>query len=398
MSTQSKFNALDLLARIRTANASANASSSSESKSGHLLGDNSESPPSSNSKRNNRPGASPASVSGSGYLASSNFPSPVMAEVKSFGLEHHSDRNEVQKINMNSPVFSAARDSAAHGSYTPMMGNYDSHQQHYDSQQQNIRSVPNTIRYAESQNSNQNSDSLDSFQNKNQKSDQKFSVQYFSGSPPAIGKNVLSELCQKDSITNVIPTSEFSSRNYRNRYEFQDENSRNDAVFSKSLLEYDPNDNIQMKNIPSKINNQNNLLNNSFNYSGRDSNNSSGSMSNSAARRIEIVNENSMQFSPILSEKRNHALYNKSNKYIDAKRNINENSDFDSSNTQIMTVYKNLPFTDDVYAELQKLKTENLELTQRNKMLLIEKRKSEISAAECKTKNEDIIANLRCKY
>lgn len=347
MSTQSKFNALELLARIRAANATP----SSESKSNGQVSDDN------NLTRNSH---------------GNNFQKGIDAAALFGG-----NSNSARDTNFN-PVNSFAAKNI-HGSYANNM--------HSDIPSEHV--IPSI--YDRTKN--------DSFAAP--RNNQNNNMEYLSRNRSDIGNNnyqtqnlgydnvfLNNGNNQNGRFTNIeqqpSPSAALQgigNNSYRNVYDLDDDFIGSNDTDQIDVIQYNnPNNNHRTNqsdnnNNPDNNNNANNNANNSIYHNSR-YNDTAGSDEESLALCDSSSN----------------------NRSIDIRRNFNANRDFDSSNFSDAIVPKNSPFTEELYEELHRLRLENIQLTKKNKSLILEKNDVEKSAHENKTKNEDIIATLRCKY
>ena len=182
-------------------------------------------------------------------------------------------------------------------------------------------------------------------------------------------------------------------------------NSHNNIHKNSNSNDNDNNDsyNNSNNNCNKKINNRNNNDNN--NNSNSDKNNINNNYNfddnNNNIDNYYGIDDNNDNYFVREKEHRNNFHMEdeieRNSKYSNDTPNLLQIRDFDSPhNFSTSTVVTKSNYHDDLYDEINKLKNENTRLQKLNKNLTIAKIEFEISAQESKKKNEDIISNLRC--
>jgi hypothetical protein len=439
MSTQSKFNALELLSRIRAANATA----SSESKSYNQPNIMTLSPELSNfqnivqtasplkGKSKNTTNANSyqpddsvkrkGSIRSRGNLSRSidafrDIPSPDVTgrfSLDDTRRESSSAKRRESKNKNFENSYQDQVDSYGNAEYSKQMQNVPQHLL----QNQNV-TVPKNIHQDQNQDQYEN-------ESKNQHKNENDYI-----SSPKHSKERLEDSLQQNNqnvvhnSTNVPPHTGLN-RSFRDTYDTDDNygtgefgnilHSAQNHVFEQNISNYHSNSNSGCYSNNNNLNNHNNSIkknsNNSnnnninnnddvnnynYNYSDDNGNNMSNNSNNNTSIGSNGKYNNRYAMSPCSDD--SFAMINGNrnnlNGSMEIKRNFNSNRDFEYINSAEIVV-KNSPFTDELYNELNKLTLENESLKKKNKILQNQKNEIEKVALENKIKNDDIITKLR---
>jgi hypothetical protein len=439
MSTQSKFNALELLSRIRAANATA----SSEGKSYNQPNIMTSSPELSNfqntdksasplkGKNKNTTNASSyqpddsvkrkGSIRSRGNLSRSidafrDIPSPNVTgrfSLDDTRRESSSAKRRESKNKNFEYSYQDQVDSYGNAEYSKQMQNVPQHLL----QNQNVN-VPKNIYQDQNQDQYENEK-----KNQNQNKDENDYI-----SSPKHRKGRLEDSLQQNNqnvlqnSTNVPPHTGLN-RSFKDIYDTDDNygtgefgnvfHSAQNHGFDQNISDYHSNSNSGYYSNNNNLNNHNNSIkeycknnnNNSINsnndvnknnYSDDNGNNISNNSYNNTSIGSNGKYNNRYAMSPcsddsfaIINNNRNNL-----NSSMEIKRDFNSHRDFEYiDSTEI--VVKNSPFTDELYNELNKLTLENESLKKKNKILQNQKNEVEKIALENKIKNDDIITKLR---
>ena len=377
MSTQSKFNALELLARIRTANAA----SSSQSKSyypnndGNLVTPN----PDSSNFRNMGKSATPIKQINTTDTNSYQQDSAIKAKEAIRNRENFSRSidafRDVPSPNVIPFSFDDTRREEGYSAkrkekiesfeyFNQLDSPYGSRA--YSSQKAS-QHVHQNIPHNRFQNQNQNQNQSD-YESSNINSRREFEdFQHNDKNIPEPSRTF------KDTYE--------SEENYVNGDYDSIFHSAQNHGFDQSTSDYQTNSGFYSNNNLQNINEKRHRSDNSNNISNNSSNNKQN---------------NKYSESPISDESFGAANNQNLNHCREIKRNFNSNRDFESSNSADIII-KNSPFTEELYNELHKLKLENNSLSKSNKKLQIQKSEIEKIALENKIKNDDLVASLRGK-
>ena len=181
-------------------------------------------------------------------------------------------------------------------------------------------------------------------------------------------------------------------------------NSHNNIHKNSNSNDNNDNYNNSNNNCNKKINNRNNNNNNNNNNNSDKSNINNNYNFDDNNNNIDNnygIDDNNDNYFVREKEHRNNFLIEdeieRNSKHGNDTPNLLQIRDFDSPhNFSTSTVITKSNYHDDLYDEINKLKNENTRLQKLNKNLTIAKIEFEISAQESKKKNEDIISNLRC--
>jgi hypothetical protein len=448
MSTQSKFNALDLLSRIRAANATA--SSESKSYNPNADGNLTTSSPESNNFQNidktvtpmkekkmnstdtnsNQPDDSPnvkRSIRIRGNLSRSidafrDIPSPNVTGAFSLDdarRESFSSKRREKKKNFEYS-YQDQVDSYGNGEFSKQIKNIPQHlllnqnasvsKNKYQYQNQDQGEDDQYENRNQNQNQNQN-DNENDYISSNMNSKRRFndSSQQKKQNVPQNNKNVPQHTELGRSFKDVYDTDDNygtgeydnmlqSSQNHgfdQNMNNYHENSNGDRGYYSNNNYLNNQNNSIKKNNYNNNSNNSNN--DNSINNDNNNSNNSNNNNnSNDSNRKYNNSNNNRYVLSPGSDESFNLINDSNLNQSMEIKRNFNSNRDFECINSTEIVI-KNSPFTEELYNELNKLKLENDLLIKKNRMLQNQKNEIEKIASENKTKNDDIITNLRGK-
>ena len=199
--------------------------------------------------------------------------------------------------------------------------------------------------------------------------------------------------------------------NDNNNYDTDNEYTCNDYHNSHNNIHKNSNSNDNNDNYNNSNNNCNKKINNRNNNNNNNNNNNSDKSNinnnynfddnNNNIDNNYCIDDNNDNYFVREKEHRNNFLIEdeieRNSKHGNDTPNLLQIRDFDSPhNFSTSTVITKSNYHDDLYDEINKLKNENTRLQKLNKNLTIAKIEFEISAQESKKKNEDIISNLRC--